>query len=165
MTWLDIVILLPLLIGIVMGLIRGVVTELFTILSVIGGFFGAKLWAAGFSNWLHAQVNWSTQICDVLAYALLFLAVATVLAIIGKLVSKLLVAIKLGIVNRLLGSVFGAAKWLLIVLIIVFCVDKIDSQFGILKQDLKHNSPVYTTAVQYSHKALSAVQVQVQNSL
>ena len=160
MTWLDLAILLPLLIGIVTGLIRGVVTELFTVLSVVGGFFGAKLWAGDFSSWMHHQFNWADSICDVLAYALLFLAIAVVLSIIGNLLSKLLKAIKLGIVNRLLGALFGVCKWVLIMLVIVFCVSRADNYFGFLKSDLKNNSPVYKAAVIYADKAFIEVQRQ-----
>ena len=49
MTWLDIVILLPLLIGIVRGVMRGLITEVIAILAVILGFIGAKIWGQDLS--------------------------------------------------------------------------------------------------------------------
>ena len=158
MTWLDIVILVPLLIGVVLGLKRGVVTELFTILSVIGGFIGAKVWAPQVSHWLQHQVNWNGTICDVLAYALLFLAIAAALTVVGSLISRLLKAIKLGVVNRLLGALFGAGKWILIMFVVVFCVDKIDQTFHILKADLKSKSVVYQKTVYYANETLTTIQ-------
>ena len=161
MTWLDAIILLPLLIGLVLGFSRGVVAEVFTILSVVGGVIGARLWASPFSGWLQQQVSWSSSVCDVIAYALLFLAVAIVLSIVGRLLSKLLKAIRLGIVNRLLGGLFGACKWGLVVLLLVFCFNKLDTQFGILKADIRKNSVVYTEAVSLSEQCLTAIQVQI----
>ncbi len=161
MTWLDAIVLLPILIGLVLGLSRGVVTELFTILSVVGGVVGARLWASPLSTWLQGQVSWASSICDVVAYALLFLAIATVLAIVGKLISKLLKVIQLGLVNRLLGGLFGAVKWGLVVLLLVFCFNKLDAQFGILEEDLRTESVVYSQAVRLADDALSAIQVQL----
>lgn len=165
MTWLDIAILVPLLIGLVLGFVRGVVTELFTILSIVGGFFGARAWAGPFSAWIQHQVNWNASICDVIAYALLFLAIATVLSIIGKLISKLLKAIKLGFVNRLLGGLFGSAKWVLIVFVVVFCVDRIDQSFHILNAQLKSQSHVYQQTVVYANKALSTIQTEFNKAI
>lgn len=161
MTWLDAIVLLPLLIGLVLGLTRGVVTEVFTILSVVGGVIGARIWAAPFSQWMQQQVSWAPSICDVIGYALLFLAIAIALSIVGRLLSKLLKAIRLGIVNRLLGGLFGACKWGLIVLLLVFCFNKLDSQFGILKADIKKNSVVYNGAITLSQQCLTAIQVQI----
>ena len=52
MSWLDILILLPLLIGLIRGLMRGVIIELSAILSLIFGYIGARFLGAMFSAWL-----------------------------------------------------------------------------------------------------------------
>ena len=96
MTWLDIVILLPLLIGLVRGTMRGLITEVIAILAVILGFIGAKIWGQTFSTWLLTQFTWPQPVCDAVAYALLFLGIAIALNIVGRLLSKLLKAINLG---------------------------------------------------------------------
>ena len=41
MSWLDILILLPLLIGLVRGLMKGLIVELSSIVAIILGFMGA----------------------------------------------------------------------------------------------------------------------------
>ena len=85
MTWLDIVILLPLLIGLVRGTMRGLITEVIAIAAVILGFIGAKLWGQPFSEWLLTQFTWPQPVCDAVAYALLFLGIAIALNIVGRL--------------------------------------------------------------------------------
>ncbi len=157
MSWLDIVILLPLLIGLVRGLMRGLITEIIAILAVVFGFVGAKMWGKAFSAWLVSQFTWPQAVCDAVAYALLFLGIAIVLNIVGRLVSKLLKAINLGWMNRALGATFGIVKWAVIVLAVVFCVNKLDSYFNFLKQDLKEQSVVYPFAVDSANKALDYV--------
>ena len=157
MTWLDVVILLPLLIGLVRGTMRGLITEIIAIAAVILGFIGAKLWGQTFSQWLMNQFTWPQPVCDAVAYALLFLAIAIALNIAGRLLSKLLKAIKLGWINRMLGAAFGVAKWTLIVLAVVFCVNKLDVQFHFLQPELKKQSIVYPEAVKFADQALDYV--------
>lgn len=157
MTWLDIVILLPLLVGLVRGTMRGLITEIIAIAAVILGFIGAKIWGQTFSAWLLSQFTWPQPVCDAVAYALLFLGIAIALNIAGRLLSKLLKAIKLAWVNRLLGATFGIIKWGLIVLAIVFCVNKLDEQFKFLQPELKKQSIIYPEAVKLADKALDYV--------
>ncbi len=157
MTWLDIVILLPLLIGLVRGTMRGLITEIIAIAAVILGFIGAKIWGKVFSAWLLTQFTWPQPVCDAVAYALLFLGIAIALNIVGRLLSKLLKAIKLAWVNRLLGATFGVIKWGLIVLAIVFCVNKLDEQFKFLQPELKKQSIIYPEAVKLADQALDYV--------
>lgn len=157
MSWLDIIILLPLLIGLVRGMMKGLVTEIIAILAVVFGFFGAKLWGATFSAWISTQFTWPQPVCDAVAYALLFLAITLALNIVGRLISKLLKAIHLGWINRILGGAFGVVKWALIVLAIVFCVNKVDLQFHFLQPELKSKSLIYPEAVQLADQALDYV--------
>jgi len=157
MTWLDIVILLPLLVGLVRGFMKGLITEIIAILAVVLGFIGAKLWGQAFSAWILTQFTWPQPVCDAVAYSLLFLGITLALNIVARLISKLLKAIHLGWMNRLFGAFFGAAKWSLVVLALVFCVNKLDTQFHFMKDDLKSDSLLYPTAVKYAEKALDYV--------
>ena len=158
LNWLDIIILLPLLIGLVRGLMKGLITEIIAILAVVFGFIGAKLWGQTFSAWILQQFTWPQAVCDAVAYALLFLGISLALHLAGRLVSRLLSAISLGWMNRLLGGAFGIAKWALIVLAVVFCVNKLDTQFRFMKPELKSSSLLYPTAVKYADKALDYLQ-------
>lgn len=157
MNWLDVIILLPLLIGLVRGLMRGLVTELIAILAVILGCVGARIWGPVFSHWIAQQVSWAQAVCDVIAYALLFLAIAVVLNLLGKLFSRLLKAIHLGFVNRLLGAIFGSLKWAIIVLTLVFLTDRLDQQFHFMKDSVKSKSVTYQPAVQSANACLSVI--------
>lgn len=157
MTWLDIVILLPLLIGLVRGLMKGLITELIAIAAVVLGFVGAKLWGDVFSEWIVEQFAWQQPICDAVAYALLFVGIALVLNIVGRLISKLLKAIHLGFVNRLLGGLFGATKWAIVVVVLVFCVHSLDQRFHFLKPETTAQSVIYPNAVEFSTFVLSKV--------
>lgn len=152
MNWLDALLLLPLLIGLVRGMMRGLITELIAIMAVVFGVLGARLWGAAFSTWLLRQMAWPSPVCDVVAYALLFLGIAILLNLLGRLLSKLLRAIHLGFLNRLGGGLFGMTKWLLIVLTLVFIVNCLDRQFAFLqKSEVVRTSLLYTPCVEASN--------------
>ena len=157
MTWLDIVILLPLLVGLVRGLMKGLITELIAIAAVVLGFVGARLWGDVFSQWIVEQFTWPQPICDAVAYALLFVGIALVLNIVGRIISKLIKAIHLGFINRLLGGLFGAAKWAIVVVVLVFCVHSLDQRFHFLKKEIIAQSVVYPKAVEFATFVLSKV--------
>lgn len=155
MNWLDIILLLPLLIGLIRGLMRGLVTEIIAIVAIILGIVGARMWAAQFSAWLSLQFAWPEAVCHVVAYALLFLAIAIVLNIIGRLLSKLLRAIQLGFINRLLGGVFGTLKWFAVVLVLVFCINMLDSHFHFLdNSEVVRESLLYRPFVQTANQII-----------
>lgn len=144
MNWLDVLLILPLLFGLVRGLMRGLVSEVIAIAVVVLGALGSRMWAAQFSAWLLRQFAWPKEVCEVVAYILLFLTIAIVLSILAKLLHKFLRAIHLGWANRLLGGLFGIAKYGIIVLIAVFAMDKTNEHYHWLDK-----SPVIKTSVVY----------------
>lgn len=151
MNWLDALIALPLLFGLVRGLMRGFVSEIIAIVVVILGVIGSKLFAPSLALWFNRQFAWPNEICDVVAYILIFLAIAIVLSILAKLLQKFLHAIHLGWANRLLGAVFGLGKYAILVLIVVFALDTTNAHFHYLD-----DSPIVKSSILYHH-AVKAV--------
>ena len=144
MNWLDIVLVLPLVLGLVRGLMRGLISEVIAIAVVILGVFGSRVWAPPFSAWLLQQFTWPNQVCDVVAYVLLFLGIAVVLSIAAHWINKLIRAIHLGWANRVFGGVFGIAKYGIIVLIAVFVLDRTNQAYHWLD-----DAPVVQTSIVY----------------
>lgn len=161
MCWLDIVLLLPLLIGLVKGLMKGLVVELTSIIAVILGYVGTRLLGAMFTSWLLQQFAWPEAVCLVVAYATLFLGIALSLHIIARLISKLFQKISLGWLNRLLGGVFGVAKWAFIMLMVVLCIHRLDTQFHFIKDELKEQSLLYCHTTPLSEKLWDKVKTEI----
>ena len=146
MNWLDVLILLPLLIGLVRGLMRGLISEIIAFVVVILGVLGSRFAAPSVSKCLLQWFLWPEGVCDIVAYALIFLAIAILLSIAAKLLTRLLRAIHLGWANRLLGGFFGVLKYGIIVLFAVFIMDKTDEAFH-----WQENEPVVKTSILYPH--------------
>ena len=163
MSWLDIIILLPLLIGLVRGLMKGLVIEITSIVAIILGVLGSRLWGAMFATWLLRQFAWPESVCVVLAYALLFVGISILLHLVAKLLTKLFKKVSLGWLNRLLGGIFGTLKWAIIVLTLVLCVHRLDEQFQFIQRDLKEQSIIYMQAAPLSEKMWAEIKKQVEN--
>lgn len=164
MTWLDILILLPLLIGLVIGIKRGLIIELTNLISIIAGVVCARLLSAPVAAWIAQQFTWPEAVCSVVAYTLLFLISTIILYLLGKLLTKLFKAVKLGWLNRLLGGVFGLAKYAIIVLFVVLCVHQLDTQFQFLQEDLKEESVVYKAVIPLSENTWYTMKEQINDA-
>ena len=163
MSWLDIIILLPLLIGLVRGLMKGLVIEIASIVAIVLGYIGSRLWGAMFAAWLIKQFSWPETVCMVVAYALLFIGISLLLHILARALSRLFQKVSLGWLNRLLGGVFGTLKWAIIVLTLVLCVHRLDEQFQFIQPDLKEQSIIYMQAAPLSEKMWAEIKKQVED--
>ena len=153
-SWLDIVIALPLLIGLVRGIMRGLVVELTAIAAVLFGYLAARWWGGAFAAWMLQTAAWPEPVCNLVAYSLLFLGITLALNLVGRLFSKLLRAIHLGWLNRLLGAIFGFGKWAVILLILIYIVSQLDAQWHILPDALKQGSVLYQPMADLANRML-----------
>ena len=154
--WLDVILVLPLVVGLVRGLMRGLISEIIAIVVVILGVLGARFGAPPFSAWLLTQFAWPQGVCDVVAYTMLFLGIAILLSILARLLTKFMRKIHLGWANRLAGGLFGIAKYGLIVLIVVFVMDRTNDAFHWLdRAQVVSDSVIYPLMVKATHALLS----------
>ena len=148
MSYLDIIILLPLIYGVIRGLMRGVVMEVFAIAGIILGIFVAKMFAGDAAAWLQQFSQWDISLLRPIASFVIFLLVAIACNLLARLLTKLFKMIALGWINRLAGGLFGAAKWILIMAVIITCVDLLDGVLHFIQPELKQSSILYPYALQ-----------------
>lgn len=148
MSYLDIIILLPIVFGIVRGLMRGLIAEVFAIAGIVLGIIAARAFAGDAAVWLQQLSQWDVNLLKPIAAFVIFLVVAIACNLLAKLLTKLFKLISLGWINRLVGALFGAAKWMLIVSVIVACVDMLDGILHFIKPELIESSTVYPLALQ-----------------
>ena len=134
---------------------RGLVREVTAIAAVVLGYFGTRLWGNAFAAWLLGQFQWPEPVCNLVAYSLLFLGITITLNIVGALLSKLLRAIHLGWANRLLGAVFGAGKWVIILLVIIYLIGQADAQWHVMPDSLRESSLLYNPALSFANEIVS----------
>lgn len=144
MSFIDLLILIPLALGAIGGFRKGFILEIITllalILAVIGGFH--------FLHWgmsvLSENFQLSGKFLPFLAFLLIFVSIIAIVNAIGQALKKIIHMAFLGGFDRIAGAVLGALKFVFLfsILIWVFQV------FGIeMPQHLQDDSFFYTYVV------------------
>ena len=118
MTVFDYAVMAVIGMSILFGLWRGVVGEILAIIAWIVAFLAARAISVQIAELLVTTIA-SPGARLLVAWVLVFVVVLVLFAIGRKLVSLLLKAVGLGMLDRLLGGCFGALRGLLVVLIAV----------------------------------------------
>jgi membrane protein required for colicin V production len=105
MSWLDIVVIILLIISLIGGFATGLIKSLFSLIGLVVGVVLAGHYYAAFAGNLGFISNPSAA--RIVAFAIIFVVVMIIAAILGILFTKLVSAILLGWLNRLLGAIFG----------------------------------------------------------
>lgn len=115
MTFFDFAVLAVIGCSVLLGLWRGVASELLALAAWVAAFFAARQFGRDvgglFASWLD-----DAALSVPAGFAAVFLAVLVIFALGRYVVSLLLRAVGLGLLDRLLGGVFGVARGLVIVL-------------------------------------------------
>jgi membrane protein required for colicin V production len=115
MTWLDYAVIGVFAVSLVIGAWRGLVREVVSILGWVIAFLAANL-LAGPLGPVMPDVIPTPELRVAAAYLGIFIASLIVTSLVGLLLSKVVNAVGLGGIDRLLGAVFGAARGILILL-------------------------------------------------
>lgn len=118
MTLVDYAVLIIISLSVLLGVIRGLVREVLSLVAWVVAFIAASLFGGWLADALPA--DWGTTEVRLLAgYAGLFLAVLVVMSVVAMIASKLVKVAGLGVEDRVLGVVFGAARGMLLVMVLV----------------------------------------------
>ena len=110
MNTVDIVLGIFLLYGLVRGFFRGFLTELASLVGLIAGIYGAIHFSYYAGEFLSQHVDWDIEIINLASLAITFLIIIFVVSLVGKMLTKVADFAALGIVNKLLGAIFGLLK-------------------------------------------------------
>lgn len=150
MNILDILIGLPLLWAIYKGFTKGLIIEVATLLALILGIYGAIHFSDFTAEFIQQKFDYDSQYMGYIAFAITFLLIVVVLNILGKILNSLIEAVALGVINRLLGVVFGLFKGVIILSIVVYFVNYLDQKLNFIPKEKKENSILYEPMVMIS---------------
>ena len=119
MTSFDYCVLFIIGISIVVSMMRGAVREVLAIAGWLAAFYVAKTYASQLIPLLPAEIP-SEQLKTLAAFVILFLAVLLISSLLFIALSGVINKISLNWLNRGIGALFGFARGLLIVCVLVF---------------------------------------------
>ena len=121
MALLDWIAVALIVVSMLFGLVRGLVFEVISLVGWVVAFVVAQWFASDVAAWLPAgdpQASWRYP----LAFVLLFVAVAFGVGLMASLTRKLIAAVGLRPVDRILGGAFGAARGAVALLVLAVVV-------------------------------------------
>jgi len=118
MTVVDIIVLAIVGISILFGVLRGLVREVLALVAWVAAFLVANLLAPDIAKLL-PQAMASEEIRLLVTFVVVFIVVLVGLSVLAILASKVVKIVGLGPADRVVGGVFGLARGMLVVMILV----------------------------------------------
>jgi len=139
----DIIIVSLLLFGFVRGVMKGFFVEVASLAALIGGVYGAIHFSYFIGDYLKEAVSWSKEYISLAAFAATFIAIIVTVAFLGKILTKLANFASLGVINKILGGVFGTLKIGLILSIVFIFFGKMNETIPFVKKETLDASILY----------------------
>ena len=162
MNFLDVIILIPLIWSMYKGFNRGLVVEVASLLALVLGVWCAIHFSEFTAGVLINEVGLSIseRYITPVSFAVTFLVVAMVIVAVSRLIDKILSAIALGGINKLFGAIFGGLKALLILAILIYYVNIIDSKTNFIPEQKKQESLFYNPLIGLIEEVLPRLDVE-----
>ena len=143
MTVIDIVLGALLLFGLVRGFMKGLFVEIASLLALVLGVYGAIHFSNFAASFLDSGVDWDEKYISIVAFAITFVVIVLAIGLAGKALTKLADFAALGILNKLLGGVFGALKIGLILSVVLIVFDKMNNTLPFVDEKDLEESILY----------------------
>jgi membrane protein required for colicin V production len=143
MNWIDLIIVVVLIISLVTGFINGLVKEVASLAALILGIWGAIKFSSFTATKLYDWFDMSGQYVGIISFLVTFGVIVVVIHFIGILADKIVSAVSLGFLNRLLGIVFGFFKSVLIMSVFFVILNAIDARRPFLPTETIEGSMFY----------------------
>ncbi len=137
---LDLIILSALGYGLYTGFRKGLVHMLLSLAGLLAAVFLAAQFSERLIPWLGSHLKLGPGSLRWTAYLTVFLGTLLLVALISRLLGKLLKAAGLGWANRLSGAALSALKYLLILGLLLKLVDSVQQRFPVLPEDYAQGS-------------------------
>ena len=143
MALIDIILGSLLLFGLIRGFMKGLFVEVASLVALVAGVYGAIHFSTFAAEFLNSKLDWDQKYIDIVAFAITFVIIVLVIALAGKALTKLANFAALGILNKLLGGVFGALKIGLILSILLIVFDNMNNTIPFANEEDLEESILY----------------------
>tara|TARA_B110000238_G_scaffold97807_1_gene106546 strand:- start:1136 stop:1624 length:489 start_codon:yes stop_codon:yes gene_type:complete len=150
MGYIDIFISLFLLYGFIKGLFKGFISEVASVIGLLSGIFLASKFNDDLSYYLQTFIEWDENYLLFLSFFILLVLTILIFSIAGKLITKLAKLIALGVFNKLLGGVFGVLKNVLVLSVLFFMFNMLNSSLELVDKNKLESSIYYNPLNEFS---------------
>lgn len=143
MNYIDIALGIFLAIGVFQGFRRGFLVELASLAGLLLGIYGAIYFSHYAAAFIHKYTSWGEDTVELVAFITTFLVVLILVSMLAKALTKVAGFVALGMLNKLLGALFGLLKTALFASILLLILNSFDRQFSFLTAEKKEASILY----------------------
>jgi len=143
MNYLDIIFLVPLLFALYRGFKKGIIHMVASLAALVLGIIGAIKLRPLFASMLDSLFDISPDYINVIAFSVAFVVIVVVVHLLAYVLERLIQAVALNFVNRLLGMGFGLLVTAFVISMILWPVNQINEEKQIIKPERIENSLLY----------------------
>lgn len=140
---LDIILWVLIAIGVIEGLLKGALKQVAWMMGLVVGLLVARGLYSMVGATVAPMVGMPVTIANILAFILIWIIVPFAFLGVAMLLTKALKAVHLGWLNRVLGAVVGALKFILMAGMVIHALEFVDPHEGIVTAQLKSDSMLY----------------------
>ncbi len=159
LNYLDLILGIPLIYGFVKGLRRGLVFEVASVIALILGIWGAVKFSGFTSAWLSEHLGWNFEALNIVALILTFAVIVMAVHFVAKFIDKMVDMVAMDFINKSLGGIFGLLKIALILSVLVFFVNLLEVNLGIIPDEVREGSVVYNTLTAITDALFSLINI------
>lgn len=130
----DIIIAVLLIIGFVRGLLKGLFVEIASLVALIAGVYGAIHFSYFVGDFLAERVSWEERYITIVSFAITFGLIVLIIGLAGKMLTKMADFAALGLMNKILGGIFGALKYGLILSVVLLVFTKLNNTIPFISE-------------------------------
>ncbi len=139
-SYIDLIILIPVLFGLYKGYTKGLILSLATLLGLLLGIYGGVKFSHLTSQYLFE--NFQIDI-PLIAFAVTFLLIMIGVYLLGKILDKFTDILALGLVNNFAGALFGGGKVVLILAVALLFFENANASFNFVENNVIEKSQLY----------------------
>lgn len=157
MSIIDFIIILFLLWGAVEGFSKGLIVEVTMLAALIFGVYFAVRYSPYTEGILRDFLHVDSGYITFIALAVTFVVIVIVMYVIGKLLTKVANILTLGWINKIIGSLFGILKYMVIICVLLLVLDAVNGKFEFLDEETLKNSRLFFPFLNFAKNICSSI--------
>ena len=114
-----------------------------SLVALITGVYGAIHFSYFVGNFLANRVSWDEKFVTIISFSITFGIIVLVISLIGKLFTKIADFASLGLLNKILGGLFGVVKIGLILSVILLVFNKLNNTIPFISEEQQENAILF----------------------
>ena len=150
MTGIDIILLLILGVGVINGIRKGLFVELASLVSLFVGIFAAVKFSGAVGRFFDGHLPEDPKTAAITAFVITFIAVVAGITLLAKFLTKIADFSGLGLVNRIMGAMFGFLRTALVLSVLLCFFQKINFKNSLAAKETLDKSMLYNPLLEVS---------------